>query len=156
MKINLVSFIHMIISTLAMTICHFLANKNLKFIDLTGPSLHAGLTLSIVIVNHIGMLDEEDQIIRTTDLYMVLFGYFIFIGLLNVGFLNHFIIRSVLWLIQSWTITVVRASFGESNLMFDLMRAVVMIPLCEGVFYISLRTKAQLFLSMKLMEQQQS
>ena len=136
---------------IALAIACLLTTVNENFAEWLGASLGFSLLLSIGVVNMTSLLElEVTTFMRTTQIFVLFQGYLLSIGLFNVSFVQHVIVR-VFWYLT--TMSIIFTKGVEHN---DYNPSVVVIILIcstvtmETIFYILHKAEAKLFLFSKV------
>ncbi len=101
--------------TVSFALTLFIASKKRICVEILGPVLFGTYTMVVIITSAIGLIDSSTKTFRSMILGQALIYYLIYIGILNVRFLRHFIIRSILNLICMMTISLSRVQNNEST-----------------------------------------
>ncbi len=101
--------------TIIYALCLFLASKKRICVELLGPILFGSYTIAVIVTSLIGLIDSSTKAMRSMILGQGLIYYLIYLGILNVRFLRHFIIRTIFNLICMMTISLERVKNNEST-----------------------------------------
>ena len=104
--------------TLTMTITLIISRQRLYFADLLGPVLMISCTTSTIVANLSSLFeDSEDLEAKSSYMHLIIcfIYYVVYLGLLNVRFIENFIIREVFYSVTLAIILTQRSKY-ESQL----------------------------------------
>lgn len=141
--------------TICFALSLFLASKNRICVEILGPILFGSYTMVVIVTSLIGLIDSSTKAMRSLILGQGLIYYLIYLGILNVRFLHHFIIRTLFNLICMMTISLERVKNNESTFWQATYLVLFGTVVSEMIFYVQYNAQAKLYLSLKVTDFQQ-
>ena len=93
-----------------------LAKRYKIFAELLGPSLYVVYAMCVALAFYYGVLHETTKAMRNLILGQSLIIYLVYIGLLNVRHLQHFILRALMGYPCKILISLARVDHDESTM----------------------------------------
>jgi len=131
-----------------------LAHKYKIFAELLGPSLYVVYTVCVALAFFNGTLHETTKAMRSLILGQSLIIYLVYIGLLNVRHLQHFIIRLLMGYPCKVLISLARVDHDESTMWQAAYLVVAGLIFTEIIFFVQFKAQAKLYLSLKVTDSQ--
>ena len=128
----------------------FCASRNKIFAECLGPSLYGTYAIALSVAYTLGILDEIDGFMRSYFLGQAVIYYLLYLGTQQTRFLRHFIVRNMINIPCLFIISLVRVNHRELLLWQALYLQGFGIVVTELVFFMQSRSKAKLFLALKI------
>ena len=138
------------IPTVCFAITMLLAKKYKIFAELLGPSLYVVHAMCVALAFYYGALHDTTKAMRNLILGQSLIIYLVYIGLLNVRHLQHFIIRILMGYPCKILISLARIDQNESSMWQAAYLFFSVLIFTEVIFFVQFKAQAKLYLSLKV------
>lgn len=123
-----------------------LSAKYKIFAELLGPSLYGSFTVIVALAYYYGVLQEATSATRSLILGQSFLIYIVYIGLLNVRHLHHFILRTLMSYPCTFLISLAKVDRNETTLWQAIYLNVFGLIFTELVFYVQSKAQAKLYM----------
>jgi len=144
--------VHALVVAFSLTIAMLVAKVNLKFVESFGSAIAGSGFLVTMIYNHSSKEESEKRLMFKASLTIIY--YLIYTGLLTTRYWTHLLLR-LFWYSAS-TVYIVVFRFNKDGLGFTVgSYLLLMLVLCEIIFYVQARAQVKLYLASKKIKQQE-
>ena len=117
-----------------------LSVKYKVFTEFLGPSLYGACTVIVALAYYYGVLQETTSATRSLILGQSFLMYIVYIGLLNVRHLHHFILRTLLAYPCTFLISLAQVDQNETTLWQAVYLNVLGLIITELICYVQSKT----------------